>query len=334
MKISVILLALLLQLGSFQLSSNSLAYFATSEEACTPVDFRDSFPLTMRNQRGISWCFAHAASDYLQYTYQIPEQISAADVAINYYNAGVPNVVNFFKRMFSHDARIAPPQTGFIAIAVKRIQKEGYCPESIFPSETWTKVDTATSTQTEVTLVPAIEQMWALQAQVQNGQIANASLLPWFLQFHNVDQTIFFNLLKNSKKPKLLDALRITACQGSRKPFPNIPVQAHFDLKGPHFFEKMNASFNQRMPVTIDFFSSVFENYTHYRKTLDELHTVLIYGRKFDPATKECTYLMKDSHGSSCAAYAPEIKCEAGYLWFPESKMNEMMFSRLILERL
>ena len=326
-------LLLIVSLFIFESIPTSFAYIVTPKAECSAIDFRNSFPLIMRNQHTISWCFSHAASDYLQYSFQIPEQISAADIAINYYNSKLPTIVNFFRGIANHEDAIEPPQTGFIAIAISRIRKEGYCPESVFPSETWTRVDTSTGTRSQVELLFAIEQLWDLQKQVQSGRFSNSSELPWFLGLKNLDQSRLYDLLKNTKKSKLLNEIRTTVCEGNRKPFPNIPIRSHFDLKGPRFFEKMNASFNQNMPVTIDFFSGVFDNYDHYRKSIGDLHTVLMYGRKFNESTGECTYLMKNSHGSDCSLYDPKIKCESGYLWFPESKVYEMMFSRLILER-
>ena len=64
-------------------ASFAASYYPTPENECTPIDFRETLKLKMRNQNKLSWCFAHAASDYLQYAYHLDEQVSAADVAIN-----------------------------------------------------------------------------------------------------------------------------------------------------------------------------------------------------------------------------------------------------------
>ena len=319
-----------------QFDSNALDYIATSKDACTPVDFRDVFQLKMRNQRHISWCYAHTAADLLQFTYQIPEQISAADIAINYNTrAGIPKFINFFKQIFSRRSRIAP-QTGFIAIAIKKIQNEGsYCPESVFPSETWTKVSLVKNTSSEIELIDAIAQMWNIQKLIQSGAISSAEDLPWYLKFRNIDPNKFFELLKNNSKSKVLEKIRVTACEGNRKPFPRVPFLSHFNLSGMHSFQRVNASFDRGMPVSVDFFSGVFDNYDHYKNKIEDLHTVLLYGRKYDASKNECTYLMKNTEGENCDHYASPLdkQCEKGYLWFPERKMFDVMTSRLILER-
>jgi hypothetical protein len=85
--------------------------------------------------------------------------------------------------------------------------------------------------------------------------------------------------------------------------------------------------------MAIDFFSGIFDDYSHYKRKLDDLHTVHLYGRKFDPGTQECVYLMKNSYGEDCSRYDPRIQCERGYLWFPENRLYPTLTSVLSMDR-
>ena len=318
----------------FQSTSFASAFVKTDQASCSNIDFRDSFSMKIRDQNSISWCYAFDAADYLQYTYRLPSPISAADIAIAYTETGVSDVMTFFKRIFSKEDRLEPPQTGFIDMAIKTILPQGYCPEEILPSEKWTQISTQDQSQTQVGLLQAIMNLYDLQKKVKNKQIVSADQLPWYFDLKNLTQTRLFTLLRDSSQNKLLPAIRETVCQNDRAPFPVYPIKRTFAFRSGKIFEKINSNFNSGMPSSIDFYSGIFDDYTNYKKRVSDLHTVLLYGRKFDPVANECVYLMKDSHGTDCSQYDTRIECEAGYLWFPESKIFDVITSDLIIERL
>lgn len=321
-----------LVLISLLFSSPSFAYYATSEQECTNVDFRNSFDLKMRNQNNVSWCFAHAASDYLQYTYQVPEQISAADVAINYSQTSASKLVHFFKSIFDPKSKPLPAQTGLIMIAVKKIIPQGYCPESALPSDEWTRVSTD-GRENQIEIKQSILDTASLQKKVKNGDYRSASELPWYFKFKNIDRDTFFDILKYSKKSKLMLSLRSAACKNERKPFGNQPIGVNFYIRGKNTFKHMNASFDRGMPVTIDFFSDIFRHFDRPKNNFNDLHTVLVYARKYDESTGQCNYLIKDSYGQQCTKYDPKISCEGGYVWLPENKLYRAMTSELVIQK-
>jgi len=306
---------------------------ATPESECTPVDLRDDFPVKMRNQNGISWCYAHAASDLLQFTYRIPVQISAADIAINYAESDVSKVITFFKRIFSAGARAEPPQTGFIKKAIKKTLPEGYCPEEFLPSEHWTRVDAKSGQRSRTGILDAILDSYAIQKKVRSGAIRSPEELDHYYEFPHVNRDQFFDLVRNSRKASFLYRLRGLACSGERRPYPSVQLDLDFQVSGRRVFKKINPALGSRTPVGLDFFSGIFDDYEHFKKKIIDLHTVLLYGRRFDAGLKECVYLMKNSYGEDCSQYDPAIKCEKGYLWFPESRLYRSMVSILRVEK-
>lgn len=328
-------------LVSFSLPSAQAAhYVATSPESCSTIDFRETFPMKIRDQNGISWCFAHAAADYLQYTYQLPEQISAADIAIAYSETGVSKVVQFFKSIFSRNPDKKVSQTGFIAKAIKKIRPQGYCPEATFPSDYWEQVDSKSGQITRQGLLDSILEIYSLQTRIKSGAIPSANDLPHYYAFNNLNKDQFYFILKNSTQSKVLPQIRNTVCSKERRPFPLGPIKSSFKLRSKHIFENINKNFNSRMPSSIDFFSGIFDDYDHYKKNIGDLHTVLLYGRSFDPEKNECVYLMKNSYGESCfnsdgtSKYNAKIRCENGYLYFPESDLFKSILTYLQLKRL
>lgn len=307
-------------------------YHKTTESDCSQIDFRDTLKMKIRNQNKVSWCFAHAASDYLQYTYGLSDQISAADIAINYSQSSLSKLIGFLKRINNSEARSLPAQTGFIKIAVKKIIPQGYCPESALPSEEWTRVD-QNGTESKVEIRQSLLDVAALQTLVKNGGLSSAADLPWYFRFKNIDASQFFDLLKSSKKGRLILNIRAAACDGERRPFGTNQIHSDFQIRGKNVFKNMNASFDRDMPVTIDFFSDILRNFDNPKRNISNMHTVLVYGRRFDRTTQQCNYMIKDSYGEQCTKYDAKIPCENGYVWLPENKLFRAMTSQLILSR-
>ncbi len=288
--------------------------------------------MKIRNQHHVSWCFAFAAADSLQYTFQIPEPISAADIAINYSKTNWSKFVHFFTRLTSAKARREPAQTGLIKVASQAIIPQGYCPESIFPSETWTKL-TAANESTQVEVLPAALEMFELQKNVQAGLYSTPESLPFIYSFENLSAVQFYSLLQNNKRDHLLQALRDSVCSGKRIPFPG-DAKITMKLRSRKIFEQINHSFDEKRPMTIDFFSRIFTDIDQPVDVMHGYHTVLLYGRKFDTERNECRYLLKNSKGSSCDVYDPRLQCEGGYLWIPESTLNKTMSSAVFFKKI
>lgn len=307
------------------------AYYATSESACTTVDLRHNFPLKMRNQNDLAWCYAHAAADYLQYTYKIDEQISAADIAVNYSKSKWSTFLTFMRDIFRRELRKEPAQTGLIKFAVQMILPQGYCPESSLPSDEWVRIK-SDGTSSKVEILQAALDLRSLHAAVKSGKIRSPSQLPWRYDFKNIrSANAFYDLLKSSSKKNLLLKLRSHACTPDRKPFPT-SLANNFKIKNKHVFRRFNQHFNHdQAPLTIDFFSDLLRNYDRPTRKIDDLHTVLMIGRRFDSDAGECSYLIKDSYGEQCSRYDPKIKCEGGYVWLPESKLYRALVSSFIL---
>ena len=329
-----IVMSLLVAIMATQTNSCLAArFYFTPEEQCTSVDFRQTFPLKMRNQGETSWCYANAASDYLQYTYHLNEQVSAADIAINYSQTIFSKIVKIFDDLIDPSERGKPPETGLIAIAVKRIIPQGYCPESALPSDFWNRVSAIDGSQTKEEILQSILDTYDLQQKIYTGSITSAAQMPSYFTFKNINRDQFYEILKNSTHKQVLLELREAACKNERKPFGDTSIGSDFMIRGRHAFQHMSASFDRGMPVTVDFADDVFFHYDNPSKKIAGLHTVIVYGRKFDSQSQECQYMLKDSHGAQCTRYDPKIPCENGYLWLPESKLFRAMTSELILYR-
>jgi|GEM_PF-977557 len=299
-------------LTAFLPAPSANAYYMTLSPQCSPVDLRQGFSFRMRNQGDINWCYAFATADELQYYFKIPEPLSAADVALQYNEGSWPRLMRWLSGKAVHE-------TGFVRSAMWASLAAGYCPESDFPSDTWTKRD-ATG-EHPMQLKEAINDLLNLQEQVQDGFYLKASDLPYTYLFKTVSQDQLFELLANTSRTQLINQLRLTACEKDRKPFPGTIHRIKMRLKGRNAFTHINRVLDTQTPVTVDFFYGFLDNADAYVHSLNDLHSTLLVGRRFDEKSGECQYLIKNSYGPDCSEYDPRHTCEGGYVWVGESDL-------------
>ena len=321
-------------ISQFVFADESNQRFAPSTESeCTTVDYRNIFKMKSRNQKNIAWCFAHASADNLQFQERTKTQISAADIAINFSHSSVSRLLNFFNHAFDGNKDPYAAEYGLAKIAINMIKDQGYCPESIFPSEDWTRVDKQ-GNKAKVDVATAATEIYQLQSQLKkrknSGENLKVSDLPFYYSFNNVDKKIFASLLLNSKKKKLLANMRNVICKGQRVPFKNeIDPGMYFGKN--RIVRKLNAALDSRKPASLDFSSRVLKDLDKDKTTLG-LHTVAVVGRRFDSTTRQCQYLLKDSYGPVCDKYDPRIDCDKGYLWMPEDHLIKASLSVVVFK--
>ena len=301
--------------------SFATAYVETSASDCSPIDLRKDFPLQMRDQGDIGWCYANTAADYLQFHYRIPEMISAADIAISYNLERWPRLYQWFTGR-------EVPETGFIRSALKKAVQEGYCPESYLPSDQWVKeTKSGNDFMTEKkTLLASIEDLFSLQDGIQEGLYKSVSDLPYIFRFKMISDLQFFSLLGENSHQSLLNALRLAACEGHRKEYPSAIGRIGMALKGRKAFVRIHRYLEMGSPVSVDYFYG-FLHSDDYVRSVASLHTSLIMGRHLNEKTGECQYLIKNSRGDHCEEYDDRHTCEHGYVWVDESAFYPAMLA-------
>ena len=288
-------------------------------ERCSFVDLRSKVSLHMRNQGDISWCYAHTAADLLQFNSGLTEQVSAADIAVQYNKKIWPKIYRWVNGTLV-------PETGFLKPALRQAIESGYCPEEAFPSETWLRVGGQGQSAPKVekkTLNLAISEILDLQRLVLSGIFKSSGELPFHYEFRGVDRSDFFEILRSRSRQEVLEGLRLKACDGRRKPYPFEIESISMRFRGPGMFQRIRDELEQGRAISLDYFYSVLEDSSRIRKKLSDLHTSIVLGQRFDPSSGECQYLIKNSYGESCTNFDPKWECQRGYLWVGESALRE-----------
>ena len=319
--LSIALLAITLPVWAFDKST---------PQECSPISNQSKLNSDTRNQREIAWCYAFTTADMLGQAFSLPEPVSAADVALRYNKSLAAKIVQFFRRIGNvyEDPieRYLPHQTGFTKIAIERVYKDGWCPESVFPSELWTRnIRSSTGwVQSQVPLKQAFTELLELSRRRDEITVRN---LPYFYSFKNIETPeIFVRLLKKGNYENLLQSLRLTACRDDRHLLPErLPVL--MAVKGPKIFNRVHKQLEEGGLVGLDYDSRVLEKFKNYGFGLNDLHTSVLLGRQWNTERNECEYLVRDSFGKECKNYDPGTRCHDGYVWLPETIIYQNMTS-------
>jgi hypothetical protein len=300
------------------------AYEATPEKSCTSLDLRTPLLKEIRNQKSVSWCYAFTGADMLTYTFDLPEQISAADIAINYNDSSLGSLVRWINITFggrnqsSTETFMMAHQNGFNKVALERGMRDGFCPERVFPSESWVKMvrEGTGFREMKSDLRPAMLDIYKL-LQVQ--KTLTASNLPYYFHFKNVESpTEFLALIKDQTIDSFYSKLRAQVCQHDRIPFAKkYPVSMEF--KSRNTFVSINKNLSLSRLVGMDYDDRITSDRTNRGVTVKELHTSAIVGRRWNAERNECAYLIRDSRGAGCSRYDQSYECLGGQIWMEES---------------
>ncbi len=317
---------------AFLIPSLCLAFSKTKQQDCSSIDLKNEALGATRNQKNVAWCYAFSAADMLGYHYHPSEPISAADVAIAYNETGLGKLVRWFnvKIINSKDDELkrVAHQTGFNKVALTHYMSEGWCPESVFPSEAWTKI----SQDNKMEQIPLAQAMLEISSLHDIRSSLTAANLPFYYQFKNVDAEKFISLLQTKSLSGFYSSLRRQVCQNDRLAFSEKrPVK--MIVKHPGIFRNLSRQLELGNPVGLDYDSRILENSSHRGLKISELHTSMIVGRRWNTKAKTCEFQIRNSWGQDCSQrYDSTYECHEGHLWLPESNIYPSMTSLVYIE--
>ncbi len=313
----------------FCLPTLAFSYVPTQEKDCQAVDLRNEILGKVRNQGPIAWCYAFSAADMLNEHYQISEKISAADLAIGYNKSNIGLFMRWLDaNLISRkdpDIKNEAHQTGFNKKALLEAMENGWCPESVFPSEKWVKVSLTQSgiKQQEVDLKEAMKDISLLYEKRKSLTLEN---LPYYYQFKNVDAQIFLKLLDSKFLAGFYFKLRDQVCSQDRIAFDR-PSKVKMIFKSPKIFNHVSRQLTLGKVVGLDYDSRILKDSSTRGFKINHLHTSIILGSRWNPEAKSCEYLIRNSWGEDCGKYDPRYECQEGHVWLAESRIYPTMTS-------
>lgn len=325
----------------------------SSASQCEKRDFREKLG-DVRDQDGLGWCFAYAASDLLGfYTGKRP---SPFELSVRYFQRADMTGESVVKQI-KEGAGISGAGGGNVGMALQLAMREGVCAESVVPS-----TDYVQSYLSGLATNDPLRR--ELEAQVKRGRLdwlANVMLkvesfqnqrgdllkdpaltcqaaLSANLLFPTLDMAAILAALKSGKtKAEIFNWLAHLSCEKKDQLPPELKndglVLGNNEMGNGHrFFPQIDKLLDKNEPVAVTY------NPTHFRvdenappgsRNTDDLHVSLIVGREFRDG--KCQYLLRNTWGPSCSGY--KRPCERGHFWMTEEDVNSHVSQLEYMER-
>lgn len=299
---------------------------------CAPVDLRSRFG-EVRDQDSVGWCYAFTAADLIGFKTGIT--VSAADVAAVYSSEMKTSI---WKRFFSREGEV-DRQGGDEFFAVDHMRKIGVCKESDFPSEYFAEnkdtknfveiLEKASEKNRVRYLTAGIMPVQTLTSK----NYADARCDP-FSSFA-ISQTQLSNIkhvVDRTLPSRAFYDLASKSCEGKRISIdvPNLEF-AEFSVNKPIAVTSfMDEKLNLGLPVAISWSTDLAQGRRPARRK--PAHASTVVGRRLNPTSKRCEYLIRNSWGKSCA-YVRELECEDGNVWVTREMAHQMVERAVSFEK-
>ncbi|MCM0606877.1 MAG: hypothetical protein KA715_12375 [Xanthomonadaceae bacterium] len=284
----------------------------SEKKSCQPpLDIRKPILGAVRNQGESSWCAHFALADVL--TYKLNQRISAADVAINFYDFPL---IQALKDVSGWNDSVM--KAGFEKEAFTRLKSAGgACLEINFKSE---GLDYSN-------LKNALRDIHTIKKYdlVDDDPVCKNKYSPPFQAlFPNLKNP--YGVLKSSSNLRVIKNLADQAC-GKRIDISNL--EAYYDLAitesgKKNAFKIIDEQLAKKNILSIEFDSKTLQ------ASNPSLHVNTVVGRRFNQKKNRCEYLVRGTWGPDAADN--DIEVESGNYWVPKWNLMRNLIGVTYLE--
>ena len=335
-----------------QLRTRGQAQTTARQATCSAIDNRRPPVDFARNQGRTEWCYAYAASDLLSHRYgQLVSAVAVADS----YNRTMP--WQDLRRPFASSEVEVDRGTGYMAASAAL--EHGLCLESDVRSRSGPNDDSIASSvralerlvtdyqeAIELTYVSGSEGIMGIGGtgprsdynrenwrefvtmisqcyfggNPQNRLIANL--------FPGLDYYEFLEVLhQTNRQDALHDFIQRACVRHTMTPRPEVG-HAILQTSPRNYFDIFDRELEQGDIATVGYSSSVLRQ--PWLPPRGQ-HVSSLVGRRFNPATGNCEYLIKNSYGPNCN-YHESLTCEEGMIWLPEERLARSVYEATWLD--
>lgn len=292
-----------------------------------------------RNQDGLGWCYSYVASDLL--SYRENKRISA----IGFVKPGLYFDITRERRAGEAVSR---------AIDNTKVNNR-LCLEKDLPSTDYflTLKNRTGNGFLHQTLNEILATYDAIAASLEQAKKSGRDLTCVDQKSKNTIAKLFptttcleiLNAVKHSTKKQFLDKLLITSCNPVRtRPFSR---KTYAEEDGWWLTPKKRLNDQIDRVLESKNIAGLTYNFAPVMNMEGRaMHASVVVGRKFNTRTRQCEYLIRNSHGRSCGASHPETRCDTscnedinkdcrrnnGYFWISERFLNHVGVNITVME--
>lgn len=297
----------------------------------------------VRNQDGLGWCYSYVAADLL--SYKTGNRVSALGLVRPgvYFDIVIPK-----ERIAGHTAEKT----------LNYISNQDYlCLESEISSTDY-ELSKANKISNNLFLHDVLSDIQKIyfegrEVLAKNNEakeqgkplqcLSGKSMNRLKEIFPSVTCATALDIISKYTKHGFLDQLINKSCK--KQKMPSFEVQSHYETEylvfKKNLVNEVNSALVSKNIIGIGY------NFAKIANMKGEAnHASIIVGRKLNPKTKQCEYLVRNSHGKNCSARNPETRCdtscasdfskncnrENGYFWISERLLSQVMYSVTVVK--
>ncbi len=296
-------------LGVF--SQSSLA-----AESCSAIDLRGGFLGPVRDQGKTGWCFNYAAADLLDF--HIGKRISVTDL-------GIQNHEKSFSGRTTLDRFAKPDQKigygGKIAASLKHVRRGHVCLEEDLSSERFEKISETVSRGKPVRTSAQLDiEATNLEIlKIKKTLDSNGKPQSW-IAFPGTDRASFYEIVQNHRADEIWENLIQVSCGDRREATGHYKINTRMNI---------DQALEQGKIAGIEYDASFLKT---RNSQLYAPHASTIVGRRTNPRTGKCEFLLRNTWGEDCKGYRRDIDCELGHLWVDREELDDALSGTVVLE--
>lgn len=315
--------------GSSAIIERNNQNFSSSQQRCTPVDYRDQMP-PIRDQTDVGWCYAHTAADVI--SFKRGENVYAIDLALQF------NRYKNIQRQRNGEEALnltmldgCDPSsercfneggTGIYALALAA--NNGVCRESALPS-------TSSQSREYGEILQRIEEIEEFVNSASNQDDAHtqaASICSGDLGHFIADAfplalvSDIADILQQDEIQNGFFELAEASCENNRIESPGDVTYATVDNEGAaRNIELIHEQLSNNNIAGIGYNPNLFS--TIETAITSGGHESTVVGRRWNESTQTCQFLVRNTMGESCDNYHAHVQCERGHYWANENDLLE-----------
>ncbi len=285
---------------------------------CSPVDLRSKFG-PVRDQDSVGWCYAFVAADLL--SARLGFRVSAADIAVHY--TADKNLKPFPRTSHQIGELGSGIEGGSPHYALLTAMKNGVCREADSPSEFYAEDSQLRNSITDLETKAA--KSWPRYLLNQTSRLTEDKICPTRLSSASQIESV----VRLSLPSNVIYNLNAARCAGKRIPAGISELDSTLaDPNGAKVVEFLDRALSLGQPAIVGYHSNFLKGLRG-----DSPHASVVVGRRINPASGLCEFLIRNTWGPSCAPYGIKFDCEEGHVWVPREKIDQFAIDAVSIEK-
>lgn len=297
----------------------------TRKTTCTDV-MNLKAPLSIEKPKSldtIGWCYAYTASDLVAHA--LGRNPSAIHSALLFNDKFLAKLLGIKKG-------------GFIGIAINEMIDEGICLEEDMPSGDYHFSKNGYNLNKVYNAILELgkkykEHNTKAEEIMKDLCSKNPDLVEDLKQiFPGLNPALLGTILAQESNSEAFKKIADKSCKISRDEDLR-SLKVHTVLQNQKIFKTLDEQLTKGNILGIHFKSEILEDYTKNRAFAN--HAASIVGRRFNPMTNSCEYLVRNSDGDNCGRYPKDYTCINGHIWIGEEffKFNNAINEVIYVEK-